>query len=109
MSFPEDKALKMALIISPKIEAKIAGDDHGNITRAEVEQCFENNCDGYCVEARPEHQPKGSGSETTWFVGETNLRRRLKVVFVTEHGDVYLKSCFPANAEQERRYKQHRK
>ena len=85
----------MALIISPAIEAKIGADDHDNITVKEVEECFANHCGGYCMDPRPQHLDS-NGNPTPWFVAETNHRRVLKVMFVREHGDIYLKSAYPA-------------
>lgn len=86
----------MALIISPKIEAKIGGDDHDNVTRQEVEECFQNHCSGYCHEQNAEHQDN-EGLPSLWFVAETNKRRVLKIMFVRRDGDIYLKSAYPAN------------
>lgn len=85
----------MTVIISPKIAAKIAGDDHGNITAKEVEECFANHNGAYATDSRPEHLDQ-SGNPALWFVAETNRRKRLKITFVLENGNVYLKSAYPA-------------
>lgn len=91
------------MIIPPAILAKIGQADHGSVTAAEVEQCFLNHCGKYCTEHRPERQAS-SGAPTYWFVGETNHRRRLKVMFVLENGNNYLKSAYPATASVEMKY-----
>jgi hypothetical protein len=85
----------MALVISLEIEAKIGRDDHGNVTRKEVEECLENHLGGYAIDKRPEHQTE-SGEPTFWFVAKTNHQRELKITFVWQHGNVYLKSAYPA-------------
>jgi hypothetical protein len=89
----------MALIITSVIAAKIERPDHGSLTRKEIEQCFENHCSGYCTDDREEHR---TDPPTLWFVGETNQRRRLKVVFIQRDDDVVLKSAYPATQEIER-------
>lgn len=89
----------MALIIAPVIAAKIERPDHGSLTRKEIEQCFENHCGGYCTDSREEHR---TDPPTLWFVGETNQRRRLKIVFIQVGSDIVLKSAYPASPEVER-------
>lgn len=91
----------MALIIPPQILAKIGGDDHGNVTQKEVEECFANHCGGYCLDRRPQHLDS-NGNPSPWFVAETNHRRILKITFVREHGNIYLKSAYPATDEVQR-------
>ncbi len=90
------------LIISPKIQAKISQPDHGALTREEVEQCFLNHDGGYVTDEREEHR---TDPPTLWFVGETNRRKPLKVVFVLADGMIYLKSCYPATSEIQRIYR----
>ena len=85
----------MALIIQPHILKKIGSDDHGNITRKDIEECFNNHCGRYCYEQHPEHLNK-NGDPTPWFVAETNQRKRLKIMFAREGSDVELKSAYPA-------------
>jgi hypothetical protein len=86
----------MTIVISPTIAAKIAGDDHGNVTPAEVEECFNNHCGKYCHDNRP-HHADAQGNPPVWFVAETNKQRlKLKIMFVRENGTNYLKSAYPA-------------
>lgn len=89
----------MTVIIVPAIAAKIEQSDHGSLTRKEIEQCFENHCGGYCTDNREEHR---TDPPTLWFVGETNQRRRLKIVFIQRGNDIVLKSAYPATQEIER-------
>lgn len=86
----------MSLIITPSIEAKIGRDDHGQVTVKEVLECFENHCGGYCIDAREQHR---THPPTLWFVAETHHRRRLKIIFVRDGDNLYLKSAYPANDE----------
>lgn len=88
----------MALIISQAIEAKIGDDTHGNVSREEVDECFENHDGRYCEENRPEHKDS-DGVPSLWFVGETNHRRKLKIMFVRRDRDIYLKSAYPATTK----------
>ena len=93
----------MALVIPPEIAKKIAADDHGNVSEKEVHECFENHCGHRCTDNRPEHQTK-SGQPSLWIIAETNAGRCLKLSFVLEHGNVYLKSAYPANAKWKKLY-----
>jgi hypothetical protein len=91
----------MKIVIPPEIEQKIGTDDHGNVTRKEVEECFINHSTGYALDHRPEHQSK-SGLPSFWFVAETNHLRCLKIMFVFEDGAIFLKSAYPANEKVKR-------
>lgn len=98
----------MEVIISPDIEAKIGQDNHGCITRKEVMECFENHCGLYCYDNRREHLD-GNGNPSPWFVAETNHKRALKIMFVLENGNVFLKSAYPATENVTRIYQKHAK
>jgi outer membrane lipoprotein-sorting protein len=92
---PKDKGNFVAIIIPPAILTKIGTDSHGNVTQKEVEECFSNFAGKYAIDRRPEHQSH-NGSTTYWFVAETNHLRRLKIMFVRDGQDIYLKSAYPA-------------
>lgn len=81
------------LIISPKIRDKIADPSHGSVTEKEVKECFLNRCGRHAVDPREEHK---TDPETRWFVSETHLGRKLKIVYVEDDENVYLKSAYPA-------------
>ncbi|UKE66268.1 ADP-ribosyl-(dinitrogen reductase) hydrolase [Xanthomonas graminis] len=85
----------MAIIIPPGIAAKIGRPDHGKVTEQEVRECFENHDGRLCWDSRPEHLD-GEGRPSPWFVAETNQRRYLKIMFVRDGNDIYLKSAYPA-------------
>ena len=96
----------MAIIISPDIETKIGSDDHGNVTSKEVFECFENHDGTYCDDKRPQHLDS-NGNPSKWFVSETNHQRLLKIMFVREHGNIYLKSAYPATPDVQRIFKKY--
>lgn len=96
----------MGLIISPAILKKIGSVDHGEITEKEVLECFLNHCGGYCYDKRPEHLDS-KGNPTPWFVAETNHGRCLKIMFVREDGNIYLKSAYPATQQVQAIFKKY--
>lgn len=95
----------MALVIHPRIAAKIAQPDHGALTAKEIEECFENHCGDYCIDNREEHR---TDPPTLWFVGETNRQHKLKIVFIRLDEDIVLKSAYPATEEVERIFLRYR-
>ncbi len=78
-----------ALIISPEILQKLQ--QKHNVTRREVEQCFENRVGNYVEDTREEHR---TDPPTLWFVAPTNYDRILKVVFVCANGNIFIKSAY---------------
>ena len=89
----------MNLIIPPKVLRKLT--TRHLVTRDEIEQCFLNHNGPYLVDDREEH---ATNPPTHWFVGETDTRRQLKVVFVPEHGNLYLRTAFAPTQGQARAY-----
>jgi hypothetical protein len=89
------------LIISPKILAKIGGEDHGSVTEREVRECFMAWDGWYCEDPRDEHKTP-SGLATRWFVGESHVGRKLKIVYVEDEENVYLKSAYVATSDVQR-------
>ena len=79
----------MAIVISPKIRSKLALKH--NVKPEEVEQCFANRNGEYILDTREEH---ATNPPTHWFIAETNYGRKLKVAFVAEHGNIYIRSAF---------------
>lgn len=80
----------MTIVITPAICAKLWSKHQ--VKPEEVEQCFINKNGEYIEEVRPEH---ATNPPTLWFISETHWGRRLKVVFVHENGNNYIKSAFP--------------
>ena len=83
-----------SLIISSPILEKLK--NKHNVTRREVEQCFENRIGNFLEDDREEHK---TNPATLWFIAPTNCDRLLKVVFVCLDGNIHLKSAFDPGAE----------
>ena len=89
------------IIVSPKIREKIAAVDHGAVTEREVRECFMAWDGRYVEDPREEHQTQ-SGLPTRWFVGESHVGRMLKIMYVEDADNVYLKSAYLATGEIQR-------
>ena len=98
----------MALIIPPAIEQKIGAPDHGSVSKKDVEECFANHCGGYCDDKRPQHLD-ADGKPSMWFVAATNHGRILKIMFVRQGADMYLKSAYPATQQVQDIFSRHAK
>lgn len=71
---------------------------HG-VTEAEVHQCFSTNAGKYAEDTREAHK---TNPPTLWFIGETDAKRRLKVVFLRYSSTEYvIKSAFPTIEKEE--------
>lgn len=90
-----------AIVISPTILDKL--DVKHNVTRREIEQCFENREGHYVEDSREEHK---TDPATLWFVSPTNQNRKLKVIFVFNNGNIYIKSAYDAKDSHIEIYKQ---
>lgn len=80
-----------AIVISPSILEKL--DTKHGVSRREIEQCFENREGDYVEDTREEHK---TDPATLWFVSPTNNNRILKIIFVFNNGNIYIKSAFDA-------------
>jgi hypothetical protein len=78
-----------SLITSPAVLQKLL--EKHNVTRREIEQCFENRVGSYLEDDREEHR---TDPPTLWFVAPTNCDRLLKVIFVFLDGNIYIKSAY---------------
>ncbi len=85
----------MSLIISPNVQRKLT--TKHDVTRDEVEQCFMNHDGPYLTDERESH---ATNPPTLWFIGKTDVGRQLKVVFVPEHGNLYLRTAFTPTRKQ---------
>lgn len=82
----------MAIVISPTILAKLLSKH--NVTEQEVHQCFVNRTGSLLFELREKHQ---TNPQTQWFIAYTNQARLLKICFVPEHGNHYVRTAFPSD------------
>ena len=87
------------LIISPAIEEKLSLKHR--ISRKDVEQCFINRTRSYLEDVRLDHVTE---PPTEWFISENDQGFLIKVVFIFDHGMIYLKSAFPPNPTEIRIY-----
>ncbi len=92
----------MAIIISNKIKEKMH-DKHG-VREEEVEECFANLVGDFLRDQREEHR---SDPATVWFVAETYMGRKLKVVFIPIDGDFHIRTAYQANDEELRIYRKY--
>ena len=90
----------MALLISPKIRAKLS-DKTPPVTEDEIEQCFANCSGGYLEDIREDHK---SDPPTQWFVAQTDRGRKLKVVFIQRDDDIAIRTAYDANDVEKRIY-----
>ena len=89
----------MALVISPTVRDKLNAKHR--VTSEQVEECFRNHDGKYLVDTREDH---ATNPPTLWFIGRTDTGRELKVVFVAEHGNIYLRTAFTPSARQTKLY-----
>lgn len=89
-----------AIVISPAILDKL--NVKHSVCRREIEQCFENREGEYLEDPREEHK---TDPATYWFISPTNAGRKLKVIFVFNNGNIYIKSAFDAKASHIEIYK----
>ena len=81
----------MKFILSPNIDKKLKA---RNISLDDCMECFENRIGNFLLDTREEHV---TDPPTQWFVAETHSGRILKIVFVNEGTEVYIKSAYDAN------------
>lgn len=92
----------MALKLSNKILEKLAS-KHG-VSKDEVEQCFANRTGKYLGDTRENHR---STPPTHWFIAETNYGRKLKIAFIVEGNDVFIRTAYPPNKDELHIYKKY--
>ena len=89
----------MSIVISPKIRDKLA--TKHNVSQEDVEQCFANRNGNYIEDTRAQHVKE---LPTYWFIAETHYGRRLKVAFINENGNVYVRTAFEPSEATIRNY-----
>lgn len=82
----------MALVISNVIKQKLS--DKHNIFAHEIEQCFANYHGIFLLDTREEHK---TVPPTKWFIGETDYGKLVKVCFILEAGNVYIRTAYEPN------------
>ena len=86
------------LIVASDVKQKLLV-KHG-VTIEEVEQCFAS-MGKTLIDNREENK---TTPPTRWFIGETDFGKQLKVVFIFDGKNFYLKTAYPPNSEEVRIY-----
>lgn len=92
----------MAIIISDLILEKLS--KKHKVTKVEIEQCFNNREGGLLVDNRDDHK---TNPQTLWFVAPTNKNRLLKIMYVSDGSDIFLKSAYDATSDIIRIYEKY--
>lgn len=92
----------MGFVISAKVRDKLL-EKHG-VTKDEVIECFANRSGNFLIDTREDHQ---TDPPSRWFISETCNGKRLKIVFVKENHDIFIKTAYSPNTKEERIYKKH--
>ena len=69
---------------------------------------FANHLGGYCFDNRPQHLDS-NGNPAIWFVSCTNHGRMLKIMFVRDGADYYLKSAYPSTPKVQQIFNKYNK
>lgn len=91
--------LVIKLIISPTIRAKLQ--DKHCVQGREIEECFLEHDGVYLRDTREDNT---TDPPTLWFIASTYRGRRLKVVFVSNNGNIYVKTAYEPNDVEKRIY-----
>ena len=78
--------------------------DSHDVTRREVEHCFQNRAGKLLVDNRALTR---TNPPTLWFIACTNKGRPLKVVYIQRGENVELKTAYDPNEEEVRIYKRY--
>ncbi|MGI2146268.1 ADP-ribosyl-(dinitrogen reductase) hydrolase [Shewanella sp. SR44-4] len=81
-------AIKMSKPVRDKLLQK-----HG-VNVSEVYECFLNRTHTDLVDNREDHR---TNPPTKWFISETDKGIKLKVCYIQDAGDLFIKSVFPPN------------
>ena len=74
------------------------------VSEEEIIQCFANRMGRYLIDTREEHR---TTPPTRWFIAETDVGRRLKVVFVPLPDGIEIKTAYEPNQVETKMYATH--
>jgi hypothetical protein len=83
------------LIIPPDVLQKL--NEKHSVSKAQVVECFANRDGPVLYDTREEHQ---TDPPTKWFIAETDMGMKLKVVYIRTDKEVIVKTAYPPNAEE---------
>lgn len=82
----------MRLYISRSVQAKLS--DKHKVTYSEVVECLANRVGPSLLDTREDHQ---TDPPTRWFIAETDMGRKLKVVYIRSDKGIAIKTAYPPN------------
>lgn len=94
----------MGLLISQSVREKLQA-KHG-VTEAEIIEAFGNRDRVFLEDTRTENK---TNPPTMWFMSETDMGRRMKVVFIDDGTDMHIKTAFSPTDNSEKYYRKHAK
>jgi hypothetical protein len=75
---------------------KKLNEKHG-VTFHQVVECFANRNGAVLYDVREEHR---TNPPTKWFIAETDMGVKLKVVYIRTDSEVIVKTAYPPNPEE---------
>lgn len=94
----------MALSISRSVLEKLA--TKHSVTVEEIEQCFASRSGTYLEDTREDHK---TDPPTQWFIGETDMGVKLKIVFIQRGGETVIRTAYRANDVEKAIYRKYSK
>ncbi len=89
------KTKELGLNITDNVLHKLESAHH--VQPREIEQCFQNRQGKPLIDDREQHK---TNPPTRWFLALTNDNRLLKVVYIWDGEEIYVKSAFEPNAKE---------
>jgi hypothetical protein len=94
----------MGLIISDKVRTKLAN-KAPPVSIEEIRECFSTRESGFLEDEREQNR---TIPPTWWFISDTFMGRRLKIVFVfLDDGNIVIKTAYDPNSEEVRIYQKY--
>lgn len=82
----------MAIKISKKVREKLK--EKHDVCDSEIYECFLNKNRSDLIDNREDNR---TNPPTKWFLSETDKGRQLKVCYIQDGNDIFIKSVFPPN------------
>jgi hypothetical protein len=83
------------LQFSPKVLEKL--EERHSVEQKEVFECFFNREANFLIDTRENNR---TNPETQWFISETDKGRKLKICFIKNDGQIYIKTAYsPSDVE----------
>lgn len=83
------------IVVSEKTLQKVL--DKHNVTRSEIEQCFDNRSGTLETDTRERHR---SDPPTQWFISTTHRNRLLKICFIRRGSELHVRTAYEPNDEE---------